>query len=78
MYIFILIFFQKRQESKNLSEKFQKSEAEMCLAMCLKKQEFQADCVYKLGVYKKKCVYTALFISITLIGKLLEQRFLFL
>ena len=28
----------------------------MCLAMCLKKQEFQADCVYKLGVYKKKCV----------------------
>ena len=26
----------------------------MCLAMCLKKQEFQADCVYKLGVYKKK------------------------
>ena len=22
--------------------------------MCLKKQEFQADCVYKLGVYKKK------------------------
>ena len=35
----------------------QKSEAEMCLAMCLKKQEFQADCVYKLGVYKKKKVY---------------------
>ena len=30
----------------------------MCLAMCLKKQEFQADCVYKLGVYKKKvCSY---------------------
>ena len=29
----------------------------MCLAMCLKKQEFQADCVYKLGVYKKKSVY---------------------
>ena len=29
----------------------------MCLAMCLKKQEFQADCVYKLGVYiKKNCV----------------------
>ena len=26
----------------------------MCLSMCLKKQEFQADCVYKLGVYKKK------------------------
>ena len=23
----------------------------MCLVMCLKKQEFQADCVYKLGVY---------------------------
>ena len=32
----------------------EKSEAEMCLAMCLKKLEFQADCVYKLGVYKKK------------------------
>ena len=31
----------------------------MCLAMCLKKQEFQADCVYKLGVYKKKSVYVA-------------------
>ena len=31
----------------------------MCLAMCLKKQEFQADCVYKLGVYKKKvCIIT--------------------
>ena len=29
----------------------------MCLAMCLKKQEFQADCIYKLGVYKKKCVH---------------------
>ena len=29
----------------------------MCLAMCLKKQEFQADCVYKHGVYKKKSVY---------------------
>ena len=30
----------------------------MCLAMCLKKQEFQADCVYKLGVYKKKvCIH---------------------
>ena len=30
----------------------------MCLAMCLKKQEFQADCVYKLGVYKKKvCIF---------------------
>ena len=26
----------------------------MCLAMCLKKQEFQADCVYKLGVYEKR------------------------
>ena len=33
----------------------------MCLAMCLKKQEFQADCVYKLGVYKKKvCIYLGL------------------
>ena len=26
--------------------------------MCLKKQQFQADCVYKLGVYKKKIVYS--------------------
>ena len=25
----------------------------MCLAMCLKKLEFQADCVYKHDVYKK-------------------------
>ena len=54
---FILAFVQKKKESKKFSEKFQKSEAEMCLAMCLKKQEFQADCVYKLGVYKKKSVY---------------------
>ena len=35
-----------------------KSEARICLAMCLKKQKFQADCVYKLGVHKKKCVLT--------------------
>ena len=34
----------------------------MCLAMCLKKQEFQADCVYKLGVYKKKvCIPKVIF-----------------
>ena len=24
----------------------------MCLAMCLKKLGFQADCVFKLGAYK--------------------------
>ena len=29
----------------------------MCLAMCLKKQEFQADCDYKHCVYKKKVCY---------------------
>ena len=44
--------FKKKQESNYFSEKFQKSEAEKCL----KKQEFQGDCVYKLGVYKKNCV----------------------
>ena len=44
----------KKQESKKISEKFQKFEAEMCLTMCLKKQEFQADSVYILGVYKKE------------------------
>ena len=52
MYIFCTNFYLKKARAKK--EKFQKSEAEMCLAMCLKKQEFQADCVYKLGVYKKK------------------------
>ena len=29
----------------------------MYLAMCLKYQKSKPDCVYKLGVYKKKCVY---------------------
>ena len=57
MYIFILNFVQKQQEQKFFKDKFQKSEAEMCLEMCLKKQEFQANCVYKLGVYKKNCVF---------------------
>ena len=28
----------------------------MCLAMCLKKEEFQADRVYILGVFKKMCI----------------------
>ena len=33
----------------------------MCLAMCLKKQEFPAGCVNKLGVYKKKvCIYRSI------------------
>ena len=61
MYIFHTNFSLEKARVKNFSEKFQKSEAEMCLAMCLKKQEFQADCVYKLGVYKKKvCIYLGL------------------
>ena len=30
----------------------------MCLAMCLKTKELQADCVNKLGVYKQKvCMF---------------------
>ena len=33
----------------------------MCLAMCLKNQESQADCVYELGVYRKKSVYLSQF-----------------
>ena len=32
--------------------------SEMYLAMCLRYQLSQPDCVYKLGVYKKKCVYS--------------------
>ena len=31
----------------------------MCLALCLKKGEFQPECVYKHGVYKKKDVYVS-------------------
>ena len=54
MYIFYTKFCLETARAKFFKEKFQKSEAEMCLAMCLKKQEFQADCVYKLGVYEKK------------------------
>ena len=38
-----------------LHQIFQKSEAGMCLAMCLKNSEFQPDCdCDKISVYKKK------------------------
>ena len=61
MYIFYTNFCLEKEISKEFSKKFQKSEAEMCLAMCLKKQEFQADCVYKHCVYKKKvCILSKL------------------
>ena len=54
MYIFYTKFCLETARAKFFKEKFQKSEAEMCLEMCLKKQEFQAICVYKLGVYKNR------------------------
>ena len=59
MFILYTNFCLEEARVKKFSEKFQKSEAEMCLAMCLKKQEFHADCVYKLGVYKKNSVSIA-------------------
>ena len=37
----------------------------MCLAMCLKNQEFQPDCVYKICVYKKKmCIQATYFLVV--------------
>ena len=56
MYIFYTNFGLEKARAKKFFRKFQNSEAEMLLALCLKKQEFQADSVYKPGVYKKKCV----------------------
>ena len=35
-----------------------KSEAGVCLAMCLKSPDFEAGRAYELGAYKKKTVYS--------------------
>ena len=63
--IILCNFYLENKNPKQFSEKFKKIEAEMCLAMCSKKQEFEADCVYKLDVYKKRIVYTAIFLFLT-------------
>ena len=45
----------------------------MCLVMCLKNQEFQPDCVYKICVYKKKNVYVNMFFCFLLMNRNNEE-----
>jgi len=56
MFIFYTNFCFKKHKSNNFSEKFQNSETEMCLAMCLKKNKNFKLIVFINLVFIKKRV----------------------